>query len=382
MYTTTAFLCFCCAALGVIPNLLHYKLNMDGINMGDDIPLRNAANSLEHQFAIVACLASYFPLIVELFTDTFFYARAQRSAYNLYSQWTLVVVVTVPNILMLYHLRNFENYYEYIPWLISFRGVIVAVAIFSVITEYGAPVWTKRKTGILVLSYSMGIVFAVYGAFNINSAIPFDTFQTICYCITSILIIYLTILWFRHLLLNRTSKSSSTSPSSTSSSLKISFEEYCCTLHLLAAYTALIGFWVLRILFAAPTWATTDSYYLAGVNYIFSIVGVFMVIFEGRITREEILQIQAREKDIDLNLMFSEEIIRSDIFLSILADKSKLSQVIWNLLSNAIKFTKTRNNVNTKIGRVPIVPEDVAHNDCIPNTLRIDVIDNGPGISP
>ena len=55
-------------------------------------------------------------------------------------------------------------------------------------------------------------------------------------------------------------------------------------------------------------------------------------------------------------------------------DKRKISQVIRNLLSNAIKFTKNHGNeINVFV--------DIVETISTPTMLKIDVIDQGVGIS-
>jgi signal transduction histidine kinase len=62
-------------------------------------------------------------------------------------------------------------------------------------------------------------------------------------------------------------------------------------------------------------------------------------------------------------------VAQNDVLPAITADRLRLKQILFNLISNAIKFTPQR-------GRIEVRALLAA-----PDTLRLDVQDNGPGIS-
>lgn len=76
-----------------------------------------------------------------------------------------------------------------------------------------------------------------------------------------------------------------------------------------------------------------------------------------------IMELQAQEK----NIVF-EQSIAADLPPCILADETKLRQILLNLLSNAIKFTPPKGHIKTEI-------------DYIDSKMQIKVTDSGCGIS-
>eukprot|EP01041_Mallomonas_annulata_P012981 gene12981-27399_t len=46
-------------------------------------------------------------------------------------------------------------------------------------------------------------------------------------------------------------------------------------------YVALIGYWIMKQVFAAPSWAVADGDFLAASNCHISVVGVLVLVFEG-----------------------------------------------------------------------------------------------------
>ena len=84
---------------------------------------------------------------------------------------------------------------------------------------------------------------------------------------------------------------------------------------------------------------------------------------------------QAREADIDLDILFSEALQHSSLTVS--ADESKLKLVVKNLVSNALKFTKN-SQVRRVVVEVDMVPSRGVDSD---ESLVVRVVDTGPGIS-
>jgi len=77
----------------------------------------------------------------------------------------------------------------------------------------------------------------------------------------------------------------------------------------------------------------------------------------------EVVQTQAQNKGVDLHLHIS------DREAHVLADESRLQQVVWNLLSNAIKFTPGGGHIDV-------------HARVVKDQYEIAVTDSGRGISP
>jgi PAS domain S-box-containing protein len=77
----------------------------------------------------------------------------------------------------------------------------------------------------------------------------------------------------------------------------------------------------------------------------------------------EVVNSQAQHKGVAINLSVS------DADAHIMADDSRLQQVVWNLLTNAIKFTPTGGQIKVKAGIVD-------------DQYEIAVTDSGRGISP
>lgn len=86
----------------------------------------------------------------------------------------------------------------------------------------------------------------------------------------------------------------------------------------------------------------------------------------------DIICLQALEKDIVFECLLS-----PDLANNIEADEKRLRQVLLNLLGNAIKFTD-QGKVTLKVNPI----ESQASKDGSTQTLRIEVIDTGVGISP
>jgi signal transduction histidine kinase len=75
-----------------------------------------------------------------------------------------------------------------------------------------------------------------------------------------------------------------------------------------------------------------------------------------------------REKGVALELALSDSVPR------VMADRDRLMQVLINLLSNAVKFCRPgEGRVEIRLGTARAGGQD---------SLRVDVRDNGPGISP
>jgi signal transduction histidine kinase len=81
-----------------------------------------------------------------------------------------------------------------------------------------------------------------------------------------------------------------------------------------------------------------------------------------------VVKVRADEKDIELSVNLG-----SDVPSYVNADALRLSQVITNLLTNAIKFTPQKGNVTLNIAKI--------ESDSPLVTLKIEVVDNGIGIS-
>ena len=77
----------------------------------------------------------------------------------------------------------------------------------------------------------------------------------------------------------------------------------------------------------------------------------------------EVVQAQAQNKGVDLHLHLA------DREAHVLADESRLQQVVWNLLSNAIKFTPGGGHIDV-------------HARVVKDQYEIAVTDSGRGISP
>ena len=93
--------------------------------------------------------------------------------------------------------------------------------------------------------------------------------------------------------------------------------------------------------------------------------------------------IQAKESDIELKVIYSEEIITLNYELCLYADRSKITQVIRNLISNSLKFTKKSNNHKRVTVYVDCTGSGSQEEDCTGGggVLQIRVEDTGPGIS-
>jgi PAS domain S-box-containing protein len=77
----------------------------------------------------------------------------------------------------------------------------------------------------------------------------------------------------------------------------------------------------------------------------------------------EVFEAQARAKNIQINMHIADRGAR------VMADQSRLQQIVWNLLSNSIKFTPQN-------GRVEVLARAEG------GFYQIEVADNGQGISP
>lgn len=86
----------------------------------------------------------------------------------------------------------------------------------------------------------------------------------------------------------------------------------------------------------------------------------------------DIIRLQALDKDI-----LFECILSPDLATGIEADEKRLRQVLLNLLGNAIKFTD-HGRVTLTVNPIP----SKASQDSSAQTLRVEVIDTGVGISP
>eukprot|EP01041_Mallomonas_annulata_P008349 gene8349-17200_t len=196
-------------ASGLLPIILNW--NFDTSDVSDksfEIPLQKGIMSIHHQFAMIACLASFYPLAAELITDSILLSSSQRSTYGYLSQWLLVLGITFPNIVIFSGLKFFQHNYYYIPWLFNVRSFIIILALFSIISKYGTPIWTERNTGFIIV---------------LSSAV--------------------------------------------------------CGLE--GVYVAFIGYWIIKLVFSASSWAVADGDFLAASNCHYSIVGVLVLVFEG-----------------------------------------------------------------------------------------------------
>eukprot|EP01041_Mallomonas_annulata_P002846 gene2846-5598_t len=79
--------------VGLIPIILDWNFDTSNVTRlpdgSFDVPLQKGVVSIQHQFAMAACLASFFPLVTELITDSILLSRSQKSTYGF--QWLLVV---------------------------------------------------------------------------------------------------------------------------------------------------------------------------------------------------------------------------------------------------------------------------------------------------
>eukprot|EP01041_Mallomonas_annulata_P000940 gene940-1822_t len=471
--------------IGTVPVLLNYGLDLSEVDSADgQIPLQKSISSLEHKFSMVASIACFFPIVLELIVDSFQVSKNRRSILSFFALWSLVLAILMPNALILLDMNGFvERYYYYYPLISNFRGIVAALSFLSVMSEYGAPIWTSRNTGFAVLSFVIAVDIGSIQAFSISVKF-LSIVQNIFYSLATCIILWLTFLWIRYL-------------SNRPRPINFTFQEYCCNLHLLGLYLAFGGFWSLRtFFFSASTWANVDPLFLAGGNYLLIFAAVIVVVFEGRITRTklileqivsdveqsvemavdilnnfltyeslsgnvlelctEILNVKkfledsmrpfvllAREKEVQLilDMDFGPNLDASRLLMK--ADRNKLIQVLRTLVTNAIKYSEsgkvvtirvrtthttttgsainssstiiTRANIgvslstvsnnngsfesagllshkeNTtgsnrgvfgfRIRRGSIMTENMCTNEDIPNTLHIEVIDCGQGIS-
>eukprot|EP01041_Mallomonas_annulata_P006598 gene6598-13358_t len=204
----------------------------------DKIQLQKSVSSFQHQISTIACIASFGLLAVELVADSLYFTYIQWSSYAVISQWIIILGVIIPNIIIFYNLEFFESNYHYLPWIYNFRNNIIAFGVISVLGEYGSPIWNNRNTGCIVVFYSIGNTMSVFQSFVINSPISLDIIQSCCYSLSRLYILQ-------------------------------------------------------KLDNSSILWTDTTSFYLSGINYLLCGVSALILIFEGLLTRENILQMNS-----------------------------------------------------------------------------------------
>eukprot|EP01041_Mallomonas_annulata_P010816 gene10816-22565_t len=311
--------------IGVIPPLLKYDFEIDSENIKDienvKIPLQVAIASLHHQFSMVASLAAFSPIVLELLVDSYTSTKSGRSLPYVFSIWSLTLSVIIPNSLVLFDLDAFAHSRncQYIPWIFNFRAIITATALFSVVSEYGAPIWSNFNTTAILLSYIVSTVIGCFRAFHTTSVVSLSTIQDIGYYIATLLLLWMSIRWVRFLL--RHKKLS-----------MVSFQEFSCSLHLIGVYVAFLGFWVIFALFASAEWAESSVEYVTSFNYVLSTIGLLVVAFDGRITRGEII----------LEQKYTEG--RQDWF-DIISDTEKSVEMAVDILNSILTYERLTNKL-------------------------------------
>eukprot|EP01041_Mallomonas_annulata_P010278 gene10278-21447_t len=344
-----------CAVFGSLPIILNSTFNTSGVS-GDEIPLQKATSSLNHQYSIIACLGAYSPLVLELIADSVYFSYNKRPLYGISSLWVLVLSVNIPNIIILSNIHTFETYYYHIPWIFGFRNILVSITLFSAMAEYGTPVWTNRNTSFWVLSY----------AYKLSSWANTDsTFLAGTNYLLATIDIISRKFYDKELI-------------DTIEDIENSVDMAVEILNNLIIYDKL-----------STNILTLETSLISVRRFVGDSVQPFFI--------------QAREKGVHLRVDFKDHCAVSYGRSRIRADHSKLGQVLRHIVSNALKFSRRDGKVivNLKLNKkrlkkTSLVSPVAVFGDntmagtsgsmsgsaSIPNTLRIDVIDNGPGISP
>ena len=227
-------------------------------------------------YSQISCLALAWPLLIDLIAD--YYSYPYRSQAYI-SNFFLLLTLVLPNLLgTIFALSTFyEGFDLFIPSITNIRFIIVALTLSFSVHTYGSPVWSSKSTFIFITFISVGLTAGIFNAFK-----PYDLSTAsiplyyVCFGLPTIYFLFLLVKWIKYTRLPNHTKQQLTN-------------NYCCNIHIMAAISAVLSFWIINITLGARHWGSVGAKYLSFTNYALSFVTMLVLIFSGRVHRQQII---------------------------------------------------------------------------------------------
>ena len=233
------------------------------------LPIDEAIKSIDYLVSVVASTSMSIHMLVDLLGHGALLKKSEFFSYrDCLSNLVILVSLLVPDFIQLFCVIRFHD-----PLIFHvvhrIRNVMILFATFGFLAKFGGKMW--RSLGVIcgVLFGNIGLIVKYYSFFVVGSSYSRYSVISLFFLVSGTSLIFLrTLLWFKEMLrLYRCG-------------LKITTDEYCCNVYLIAFWISIIWFWWLTTLNGLPNWYEYDINYTVQVNVLFSTYYILIAVFQ------------------------------------------------------------------------------------------------------
>ena len=234
-------------------------------------------SSIYHD-ALVASVAISCPMILDLIIDTWSGTKATRQGFI--SRWVLLFGLIIPNTLeIVYVIPN--NMLQLHWFLMHTQALFTTCAILGYLYNFGAPVWTLKRTSWITFFAGLCISLHLYSEKPLREFEPINTVCFIGFIVLTIGVVALSRLWFLRVMRTRTTA-------------MLSPDQYCCLIYMWAMIVTFAVLLFIFVYFSKLEIMSLDASMVSTFTILMSLVTLAISALHSRRARLEVADTKVR----------------------------------------------------------------------------------------
>eukprot|EP01041_Mallomonas_annulata_P003929 gene3929-7842_t len=161
---STYLMIFIGSILCFLPQFFQWKLNPDSSDSLDSYPLWTAMASNNVSYALIASIASSFPILFDFIADM--YSTMTGNIYQAkYAVWMMLMSSMIPNLFTIFYIvPNFEI--TILPVIIPASTIYTLCGACFLLNAYAPKIWKIRHMITVIASYTVGSILMAAKPFS------------------------------------------------------------------------------------------------------------------------------------------------------------------------------------------------------------------------
>ena len=261
--------CLLTVLLCLIPHIFSWKLNYPIVASIDSFPILKALNSKEYLISLVSSTSMSVHMIVSIVGHSLLSKGYLYSYRNFYSKALLIITLLTPDLMQLFVVIPNSDFSMYVLFR-YLRYFTFATITLLYLATCGGSIWKSMAplNGLLV-AYSGFIVKYYIYYLDDNESVGLLPLSLCLQGVGTALLALCTYRWCQQLYRNN------------AIGKKLTSDQYCCNVYLVAFWTVGIGLWVLATYNRFPDWYEVNTYQVVGENCLYTVYYILITVFEG-----------------------------------------------------------------------------------------------------